>query len=200
MKNKCTKNKFLCDVDSHNMTILLNDGIYRHIRFQNPGTNVYMFDIITWPDHLCYTGDMGSFLFKRTEDMFMFFRNEKTNDEGLYINLSYWAEKCLAGDNVNGIKEYSPDTFVQAIEDYLTNDETTDTIRKNARNELLPLKDEGEETVRQAVSNYECKDGNEVFTFDDFFEYDLTDYTYHFVWCCYAIAWGVKMYDRSIKK
>ena len=195
--HKCTEKEFLRDVDNHRMTVLVNNGVYRHIRFQKPGTNVCMFDIITWPGHLCYTGDMGSFLFQRTEDMLMFFRDEKADSKELYINLSYWAEKCIAGDNGKGLKEYSPDAFVQAVEDYLADNEASDDIREAVRKEFLLLKDDGEETVRRAVSDYECKDGDEIFTFDDFCDYDLTEYTYHFVWCCYALAWGVKVYDRN---
>lgn len=33
------------------------------------------------------------------------------------------------------------------------------------------------------------------FSFRDFWEVDNTDYTFHFIWCAYAIAWGIKQYD-----
>jgi len=35
------------------------------------------------------------------------------------------------------------------------------------------------------------------FRFEDFWEIDCHDYTYSFVWCCYAIAWGIQVYDAA---
>jgi hypothetical protein len=25
----------------------------------------------------------------------------------------------------------------------------------------------------------------------------ITRFTFHFLWCCYALAWGINMYDKS---
>ena len=199
--DKCTEREFLRSVAKHQMTVLANDGVYRHIRFQKPGTNVCSFEIITWHGHLCYTGDMGTFVFKRLEDMFIFSRDEKADvREGLYINPDYWAGKCIAGDSVHGIKEYDPDAFVQAVNDYLDDSEASDALRNAVKDEVLTVKNEGEEAARRVAFDFTYTDGGETFDFDDFQEYDLTDYTFHYMWCCYALAWGVKMYDKEEKK
>lgn len=58
--------------------MLHEDGIYRHIRFRQPGTMCMHFDLITWPGYLCYTGDMGTYVFTRLADMFEFFRTDLT--------------------------------------------------------------------------------------------------------------------------
>lgn len=74
MSEKCTKEHFLKCVSEHNIEILRNNGVNRHIRFKKIGTTDAMFDIVTWPNHLCITGDYGSYLFSRIHDMFEFFR------------------------------------------------------------------------------------------------------------------------------
>jgi hypothetical protein len=35
------------------------------------------------------------------------------------------------------------------------------------------------------------------FHFQDLWESNFERYTFHFIWCCYAIAWGIKTYDES---
>jgi hypothetical protein len=34
------------------------------------------------------------------------------------------------------------------------------------------------------------------FSFRDSWEWDLKEYTYHYIWNCYAIAWAIKQYDN----
>ncbi len=36
-----------------------------------------------------------------------------------------------------------------------------------------------------------------AFSIDDCWEWGCKEYTFHFLWCCYAIAWGIKTYDES---
>jgi hypothetical protein len=79
--------RFIKDTAEHEMTILHNDGLYRHLRFKKPGTRFYWFDLITWPGYLTIAGDMGTFTFERTEDMLTFFRGAGD------INPQYWSEK-----------------------------------------------------------------------------------------------------------
>ena len=40
---------FAEDVAEHELTVRRDDGLYRHLRFQKPGTWIYGFDLITWP-------------------------------------------------------------------------------------------------------------------------------------------------------
>lgn len=193
----CTEPQFLQDVSQHVMTVLLNQGIYRHLRFQKPNTSVNGFSLITWPGHLCYTGDMGSYLFNRVQDMFCFFRTENLNPlrqgGSLEINLGYWAEKCLAVDRHDGIKQYSPDRFRQVITDWLDDQEASEDLRKVVQEELLHYAEDGEHEVHRLVADFE----HDGVTFLDFWEVDLKEYSHHFVWACYAIAWGIQQYDKA---
>lgn len=92
-------------IRAHEMTVLHDDGLYRHIRFCSPDCNFYWFDLITWPGHLTVNGDCGTFTFSRVEDMFGFFRGHR-------INPQYWAEKICGETRV---KSYSEDLFKQQV-------------------------------------------------------------------------------------
>lgn len=122
MNDQCTEDRFLRDVSEHEMTIVRDDGVSRHIRFKKPRTNCYFFDLITWPGHLCVSGDCGTYVFSRLDDMFEFFRVDRTHsvckDRQLYINKQYWAEKVVSECRHGGIKEYSEDKFRAQIKDY----------------------------------------------------------------------------------
>jgi len=73
MEYQCKRERFLKDIKKHELKIIRDDGVYRHIRLKNPDSYAYNFDLITWPGYLCVTGDMGDWIFSRIEDMFNFF-------------------------------------------------------------------------------------------------------------------------------
>ena len=87
-----TPDTFLQDVAQHQIHVIRDDGVYRHVRFKRPDTYCSHFDLITWPGHLCYTGDMGTYVFTRLRDMFDFFRRPD-NEKWHRIDRRYWAEK-----------------------------------------------------------------------------------------------------------
>lgn len=189
-----TKEEFLVQVAKHEMTILKDDGFYRHVRFVRPNTNNAYFDLITWDGHLCYTGDMGTYVFARIKDMFAFFRYE---DNQPYINPMYWAEKVLAEDTNFKMKKYSPEVFISTIRGLLDDIDADSKLRQAVNNEVIPAADDGEHEARKAIENFNFSNDE---PFSDFWECDLTDYTYHYLWCCYAIVWGIEQYDKNIKE
>ncbi|STU51511.1 Uncharacterised protein [Klebsiella pneumoniae] len=65
--------RFLIDTAFHRLEIIRDDGLYRHLRMQQPETSCYYYDVITWPGYLTVTGDMGTWTFSRIADMFDFF-------------------------------------------------------------------------------------------------------------------------------
>lgn len=200
MSREITEEAFLKDVAAHQMQILRDDGVNRHVRFREPGTISMGFDLITWPGHLCYTGDMGTFVFSRLEDMFQFFR---TNGPGLRINDGYWAQKLLAMDR-GGLRNFDGDKFSQRLradlEQYIEassaewDADYPAELRQRFDDEVSAYADDGEHEARRAAEEFEV-DGEQVFT--DLWEHDFTEYTDCFVWCCYALAWGVQQYDAA---
>ena len=192
--SQCAEEMFLRDIATHEMTILRDDSVNRHVQFKRPGTRCCQFDLITWPGYLCYCGDMGTYVFSRLNDMFEFFRTDrrdKDNPEKLFINLGYWAEKIQATDRSNGHEEFSQDKFRRVIEGYL--EDASDDLRQAVQNEVLSRIYDGEHAAFQAAHDFEHGD----FYFSDFWDHSFRECTYQFIWCCYAIAYGVREYDKA---
>lgn len=199
MAEQPTAATFIKDVAQHAMTVIRDDGLSRHLRFAKPGTSCMYFDLITWSGHLCYTGDMGTFVFSRIDDMFRFFRPSADDVERrgpLPINRPYWAEKLLAADRNGGWQEFCRDTFREAVEQYMDDAEASAEVREAVEDQVLSRADDGEHFACQAVYDFD----EHGFRFHDFFEHRLWDYTYRFTWCCMAIVWGIQQYDSSKAK
>ena len=210
----CTEKLFLNDVKDHQMEVIRDDGINRHIRFSKPGTGCYRFDLITWPGVLCYTGDMGTYVFSRIADMFEFFRMDKSdwnyNPKGLSINPGYWSEKLLASDcngrHANGVEEFDKDKFIREINSirikWLRDAKREETLNKDQRRDLWEavdnyiLYDVGDysesEACRRVYDFYFQPTGTrERYSIDDFSEVRCGKFSFHYIWCCHALAWGI---------
>lgn len=104
--------RFASDTAKHQLTVLHEDGLYRHLRAQQPGTSHCWFDLITWPGTLTIKGDMGTYIFSRAQDMLDFFRRSAWAGQP---NLQYWEEKLDAADAHSGTRAYSEDLLRQHI-------------------------------------------------------------------------------------
>jgi hypothetical protein len=222
-KREPTEESFLKDVSNHSMTVLLDQGVYRHLSFSNNGSSTKKFDIVTWPGFLAYSGDMGCFVFLRLKDMFEFFRNYKDKKE-LQINPSYWGEKLQAVDRDGyypGHKEYSPEKFKERVEEkvkewieefegeydsseheqFEQKKDFAEDIKAVIEEEVLRYADDGEykahEVLRDFCFEYTANrfTNSQKFKFSDTWEWDLKDYTYRYIWCLYALVWGIEKYD-----
>jgi len=209
-----TKDKFFKDVASHELVILRDDGVYRHLRFTRHNTRCMQFDFITWPGYLCYTGDMGTFVFERSKDMLAFFRPSEQNKEDPFkwIDFRYWHEKIESLDK-GGAKEFDPDDFRREITKQRRRIlvEHGRDIDHNQRlelwDELGDLKDKAEDGEERAMAAaYEWSfDLNRSTSqkrrlsigldVDDF--PDCKCWTHRFMWCCFALRWGVMAYDKA---
>lgn len=196
---------FLTDVQHHQMKVLRNDGLYRHLRFKRPETICESFDLITYPGGLLYRGDMGAFCFERTADMFAFFRTDRGS-----INPSYWSEKLVGVDRCrNPVKEFCEETFDQRIKEIVlrwVRDNEFHTTREQRRElwdtvleEVIGADSDSGGYRKQIAANdftHQVYPG-ERFHLHDIWEYDFTEYTHRFLWCCYALVWGIKQYDAA---
>jgi hypothetical protein len=196
---QCTEEQFRKDVANHTMKVLLDDGSHRHLRFSDGTFNMY-FEIVTWPGNLVVSGDMGCFVFARIEDMFEFFRSDK-----LKINLEYWHEKLEAIKRHGGSTCYNPDLFIKRVNEYVQqfiedeelNSEQAEELKDEVKEHVLYYADDSQEEARKAVHDFEYMiEGSSLdFKFYDTWEWDLEDYTYHYIWACYAIVWAIQQYD-----
>lgn len=202
---ECTETNFLNSIKDHKMEIIRIDGVNRHIRFKKEDSLTYYFDLITWPGHLCITGDVDTYVFKRLHDMFDFFKTDSKEmpSDTLGIDLQYWAQKLVA----KGYKEYEFSTYffietiVEIFGDYEfeSKEQAQDCFQKLADGliELAIYGNCSNEGLRQAAMNFCHTSG---FSLKSYFEdNDTYQYTYRYIWCCYAIAWGIKQFDELIK-
>lgn len=206
---ECTEDLFLEQVKSHEMEILLDNcqiKPYRHVRFSRPNNSTCMFELITFPMHLVYSGDMGTFVFSRINDMFDFFPidNNDFNNDGtnhISINPSYWSEKLQAADiRTGGYMEFSAFKFHKFIMDWYAEID----IEDNSIKELLLSELEGsvleyseEYDLVRAARDFIFKYDDEELTLESVFENEPKTYTYHYLWACYAIQWGIAKYKEK---
>lgn len=189
--------RFASDTAKHELTIALDEGLYRHLKFRQPEHSwSYWFDLVTWPGTLVIRGDMHSFVFAREQDMFPFMRRV-----GRRIDYSYWAEKEQTGAPT---REHSPEAFSRAVWSRVRDEaEQYPGLAKAVQAHFFA--DDAEwnieyaEEARAALEDFEYSGGTgrEPFRFDDPWEMDTEDWTPHFVWCCLAIQWGIGQYDAA---
>lgn len=209
MTYELTTESFLRDVKDHDLTLVRDDGLYRHIRFRRPGTSCMYFDLITWPGALCYTGDMGTYVFSRLSDMFEFFRTDQARaKEGeLKINPGYWAEKLIAvdGGRRNGkATEFSEEKFTRVINEYVADwlsghdvsDEDAEALRVSVQEEIIDkIEPQDESYTYRLAHEFTHQVAGDEFYFQDLWDYDFSQYTHSFLWCCHALSWGIQQYD-----
>lgn len=220
----CNQEQFLKDAAAHQMVVLRDDGVNRHLRFKSPECNAYWFDIITWPGTLCIDGDMGTFVFRRLHDMFEFFRTDqdhynRTGRAGqLAINPGYWDEK-LRAPNPRDSMEYSADSFRKHVKEAFDNwvennqpdeEESTqaerddfnaakDALWSALTHQVLSVADDGDIRAYDAAREFECDEAPD-FDMSDCWEWNCREFTFDFLWNCYAITWGIEQYDATKAK
>jgi hypothetical protein len=199
-----TEESFLNDVEKHEMKVLLDNGIYRHLRFKQPGSSNMWFDVVTWPGFLAYAGDMGAFVFARLEDMFEFFRTRPDDKDKLFINTGYWGEKLEAVDRYgreSGYLVFSPERLREHVEERIKGwvedgDCPEVELREAIEEDIYRYLDDGEYEARRALGEFGCEINGHHYEFSDTWEWDCTEYTFRFVWCCYAVAYSIQQYDK----
>jgi hypothetical protein len=184
--------RFQRNTAQHEMTVLHDDGLYRHLRFMNPRNSEYWFDLITWPGSLTMRGDIGTgYVFSRLTEMFEFFR-------GKDINPHYWAEKL--GGGRRSVQEYSEKALRQIVTERFVEDARWNGVPagtgKALRTWVLNEDLSDERQARNVLEDFAHK-GYEFR--DDVWEWNFHDYDDEFLWACHAIVWGIAQYDAARK-
>lgn len=152
-------------------------------------------------------------------------RVNPSKPDALYINEGYWHEKLEAVDRHDGSEQYAFDLFKEACESQIAqflNDEEDSINLYNVLNlDGEPFEDQLREAVQAEVYDYaeECQgDAYRVandftfsvryeteetrplgqtieFSFSDIWECNSDEYSLRFLWCCYALNWGIRVYD-----
>lgn len=185
-----THESFLDDVKDHGMTIENDSGLFRSVLFKVPRSSNQYFRLVTWPGHLAISGDMGDFTFSRTDDMFDFFRGECGS-----INPGYWGEKLQAVSVFGGTKAFDWDLFINSLVDTLE-DQNDHHERENIEatvKDLCRLIDGDEHGSIQLVREWDEYDTD--LQLDSSCVSSGETWTYQYIWCLYAIVWGINKYD-----
>ncbi|EIX6860562.1 hypothetical protein MKW06_001727 [Escherichia coli] len=214
--------RFISDVCEHRMTVLQDNGVYRHLRFAQPGTSCYYFDIVTWPGYLAVTGDMGTWTFSRTRDMFNFFGG--AFEKG--VNAGYWSEKLEAGAGRSAhdflAQEYDHDEFCVSLKEQLSTyfEEDEEEVADVDWDDESDEPDSDKAKIREIVRDL-CRENHQsaelayhavyeaywpqcVDTWELCSDINYKTYSVHFLWILHAIVWGIgkyhntKLVDRSM--
>lgn len=204
----CDQQRFERDVAQHQMTVIRDDGVDRHIKFREPGNSCYWFEILTWPGALCIRGDCGTYVFSRLTDMFEFFRTDDRGDPAkLYINPQYWREKLLAVNNdgcgkgsatrfcAEDFERHVRERVESHLEGYEISDERRAELMERIQDEVLDHAHDGD--IRAFDKLNEFYDEEFPRLFEDYCEWNCNEYTFHFMWCLYAIAWAIRQFDAA---
>ncbi|CAI1702949.1 Uncharacterised protein [Serratia fonticola] len=211
MKEENVLERFKRDTRNHSMTVENDNGIFRHLHFSRGNSSSYHFTLTTWPGHLCIGGDMGTYVFRRLHDMFKFFRMDHSDyqrhGDDPVINAGYWSEKLQTGGGFRRevYTEWSSTAFEnqvqeqydQWLEEFDPDDYEGDaeTIKAEVKEAIDSLKGESEDewsavaAIREFYSDH--------IDMCDFWESDsCRRASFHYLWCLYAIVWGIQLYDR----
>jgi hypothetical protein len=214
---------FIREIKNNQLTVLHDDGLYRHLRLQRPDSSLFWFDLITWPGALTITGDLDTFTFKREPDMIGFFRGQR-------INPHYWAEKIVDGRErartydedlfkrhiAAALVEYAPrypDLLHRYRKDIPVYDATT--FNRRYPHEMSgPRPPQKPKTVAELREEYvdatqdaglATEDGarrllESWYCYDvtgDPWETSLSSFDIHYLRACHAIQWGIAQYDAA---
>lgn len=186
------RERFLVETAEHELTVIHEDGVYRHLRIQKPRTWSYGYDLVTWPGFLAVTGDTGDFLFARTRDMFEWFRSDRGG-----INPSYWAQKLQAPRGTDGVRQYAPDLLRKSVAewlDYACEDleaAEAEALRAALSEQVLDHEFEDLSVVYSSLTGFQ----HDGFTIDEPWEWEPYEFRHDFLWCCWAIVAGIEKYD-----
>ena len=137
--------------------------------------------------------------------MFDFFVTDKNGfniKKKLNINPGYWGEKLQSICKYGGYRRFNEDTFIKAVTEYFNNYWEDENDKKEEKNECWEkIK---EEVLSCAENEHDAYDRifnftHEGFDFQDF-EADSEEYTFHYIWCLYAIVYGITEYNNSKKE
>ena len=168
------RRQFVAETEHHELRVLHDEGLYRHLRFQAPGTGIWHWDLITWPGSLAIRGDIGEgHIFTRADDMLRFFDHGQAEHS---INAHYWAEKLDLGRR--SVKEFSADLFVEWCKVNAPRIDEDEALVDHEQVAIDLLDEHGIEYGHEDIESWQ-------------------DYGNHFIIALYAILWGAKRYHAA---
>ena len=153
----------------HVITTALEDGLFRHYRCAKPGTGIYAFNITTIPGRLIVTGDIGTLVVERLNDMFEW-------APSAVESIDYFASKVPGNITV---RAYDP----EAANEFLAEEQTTEGTESDRARIAAELEEYTfcEHTFQSELYSSGLVDGCDW--------PELRQWTPTFLWCREAVRW-----------
>lgn len=211
---KKTRARFEVETKNHQMKVLRNDGVYRHLRFMDPKNSSYWFEVHTGPHFLLFRGDGDSYVFSNgDQDMFRSFRQNIYKDGSLHPDPGYWTQKLSSSEQA---EKWDPDVFQEDLEQYITDmveqeivpKEHEQRLRDEVEADLMYEELHSADLAIKALMEFDFyfegadryKSGSKPdFEFDECWEWisRCTEYDWWYLWALRAICWAVKNFDAK---
>lgn len=170
------------DTTAHRLTVLLDDGPYRHLRWAKPGTGECAIEVTSIPGSLIVTGDMGSWTFHRHGSTDLLTEGFFTGN----ARFDRWASKLEAADTRVGLRDFSEETLRATVEEAIEEWSEGDAeLRETLHQETYLIR--SAESTEEALSSM-VDFGFSGYSFDEVRESDVTEYTFQFRWICLALG------------
>ncbi|MEV6404140.1 hypothetical protein AB0M58_14495 [Streptomyces bobili] len=192
--------RFAFEAEGARMTVLRDEGPYRHLRFDLPRASWDWCEVLTWPGALVLHGGLGSWLFVDVgEDVITMFRPDASSER---VNPLYWEGKLAPGSGTARV--YSKDRAVvyirEAVADLandfpgLAGDVDSDLLDGRPATDLST-----EGGLRAALAAFEelhgCSYEGLRFPVES---WDLERFAPWFLLSCVVLPWAVEQYDAQL--
>ncbi|MEU0783445.1 hypothetical protein ABZ341_17965 [Streptomyces sp. NPDC006173] len=196
--------RFTRGTAGHEMAVLFDQGLYRHLRFASPDGSGYRFDLHTSPNRLMFSGEVGIYVFSvwPTVDLFKVFSESSVGDQP---NFGYWTEKLAAWSEP--AIQFSNDRFDAQIAHELAEGENdwpgvTDAWTAKSSGFLAEYSFETEQAARFAACDFsfqadDTESWEPAFKFSDCARWVLDDYDWRYLWACHAALYGIGQYNAA---
>lgn len=188
--------QFEANTCGHQLKVLHDDGLYKHLRMAQPGTSIWSWNLVTWPGYMTVVGDIGDgFTWHRELDMIAWADTwprygDFYGDGSPYLQADYWAEKLTRACRGRAL------VYDVAVLERL--------VAHHGREQRWP-----EPVVAETVEAAHAAgvDG-EAFAHEwlrdagpfrdvDTWEWDLKQLDHHYLLACYAMATTIRAYRHQ---
>ena len=167
----------------HQLELTRDDGLFRSWRCGKPGCCNYAFKVVTFPGTLLVTGDLGTLVVQRTDDMIDWARSA-------IRSLGYFAEKVIPEITT---REFSPEVTIeslQRLEEDWYNGEMPEDMDEEVTLLIVDLKNGeiGQDEVLRRLDDAGVSDA---------WELSMTCYKSRFLWQVEALKWFYSQLDKG---